>query len=259
MDIGTYSHTGYDYKDLPKLYKTLPEAMEQRLGSVHSHHNMGAFYSSEDQLEIQRNANIYDYYLTLIVDTKGTYKAKVGIPVKDSKNSISVKDGKGGYHNITFNDPNEVIYTLNVNVEQAAPTEVPKWFSDRFAELNVTKMYIEPYNNNVYTKPYENNLNKEVPRSTYQDKIIDFICYLLDYESISEALSHKYTMDEIDYLEAILDEGAAEVTAIAVWGNDQSMAYKLSTVINFLKTTSFTKDRSFEMVIEALENTKREY
>jgi len=92
MDIGTGATTEYNYADkdderLISLYSEKPELMDYRMGSVHSHNNLGAFFSTTDITELKDGSKISDMYLMLVVNNKPytEWVAKIGIIAKVKK------------------------------------------------------------------------------------------------------------------------------------------------------------------------------
>lgn len=209
MDVGTYAHTGYSYDGLSKLYKTIPNTdLDVRIGTIHTHHNMGAFFSGEDLQEIANNASIYDYYLCLVVDTKGTYKAKVGIPTTEKTTVAFIKDGNGGTYEIKVKSSKSPIYVMDVEIDNIMPDiSVPAWFNDRFNEVNVVKPL--PYRSwEEPTGYWDGYQSKFKSPTTYvkSDPTIDFILEFLDVADIVEAVYHNYTKEDLEDIEFALSD-----------------------------------------------------
>jgi proteasome lid subunit RPN8/RPN11 len=78
MDVGSAAYTEYETDgDIVDLYDNIEGAMEMKMGHVHSHHDMSAFFSGTDTDELMQNADKHNYYLSLIVNFSGNYVAKV--------------------------------------------------------------------------------------------------------------------------------------------------------------------------------------
>jgi len=78
MDIGSAAYTEYQPDgDIVDLYDQIPEAMEQKLGHIHTHHSGGTYFSGTDMDELHTNVDKHNYYLSLIVNFNGNYAAKV--------------------------------------------------------------------------------------------------------------------------------------------------------------------------------------
>jgi len=78
MDIGTAGSTSYETDgDIVDLFDEIPEAMEMKLGHIHTHHSGKAYFSGVDMSELQDNVDKHNYYLSLVVSFDGNYAAKV--------------------------------------------------------------------------------------------------------------------------------------------------------------------------------------
>jgi len=82
MDIGSPGYTEYDYdENTLDMYDFYPDALKEewRLGHIHTHHNMKAYFSGTDLQELRDNIDNHAYYLSLIVNFEGKYCAKMCI------------------------------------------------------------------------------------------------------------------------------------------------------------------------------------
>lgn len=78
MDIGSAAFTEYETdSDIVDLYDNVEGAMSMKIGHVHSHHDMSAYFSGTDTQELMDNSDKHNYYLSLIVNFSGNYVAKV--------------------------------------------------------------------------------------------------------------------------------------------------------------------------------------
>jgi hypothetical protein len=102
MDVGTSAYTEYEfgpesmeiYDKFPRLnpLETKPEDL-WRMGHIHTHHNMNCYFSGTDTDELRNNAPNYNYYLSLIVNYKGEYCAKIAISTeKEVTSKFTFKD-----------------------------------------------------------------------------------------------------------------------------------------------------------------------
>lgn len=91
MDRGSAGYTAYDYSDHPELFDFMianPQIMDGtwKIGHIHSHHNMGVFFSSTDMDELNDNSASHNYYLSLIINnrmdfiTKIAFRGEVSVP-----------------------------------------------------------------------------------------------------------------------------------------------------------------------------------
>ena len=90
MDIGTSTYTEYDFgPEIMDMYDEYPDAdpfkaeEEKRapwkIGHIHTHHDMNAYFSATDEKELEDNAPNHNYYLSLIVNFEGTFVASIAI------------------------------------------------------------------------------------------------------------------------------------------------------------------------------------
>ena len=94
LDLGTASSTDWDGKDLIKIYKPLrkefPEIGKSWVqGNIHSHHNMGAFFSSTDEQQCIDGANDQFYY-SLVVSTKAGKELHFGMAYPDQFGQVHI-------------------------------------------------------------------------------------------------------------------------------------------------------------------------
>ncbi len=92
MNIGSSTYTEFfTGVGVLKMYDMIPDAEYCRMGLIHSHHNMGAFFSGTDIQELHDNSPYHAFYLSLIVDFQGTYKARIAIEAEAAE-TIKIKD-----------------------------------------------------------------------------------------------------------------------------------------------------------------------
>lgn len=146
MDIGSGTLTEFHYTDkIIDVYDNIPEAMECSIGLCHTHHSMGAFHSGTDMAELETNAGVYNYYLSLVVDTRETYKCKIAFPAKVKSNNnteYSIKNTNGTTIELEDSEEKEFIAHLlgDLDVEiESTPDTIPQWFKDRYAEVKKEK------------------------------------------------------------------------------------------------------------------------
>ena len=93
MDIGNHSFTTFenvDYENLLDIEEfNVPNI---QLGLIHSHHSMGVFYSGTDSKELEDNCPKHKpFYLSLVVNNKGEYYAKIAWNEKEIISSMEIK------------------------------------------------------------------------------------------------------------------------------------------------------------------------
>lgn len=86
QDVGSAAYTAFEMTgekiiEMASVYPDF-EKDECRKGLIHTHHNMSCFFSGTDQDELQDNAENHIYYLSLIVNYKGPWCARIAVQAK---------------------------------------------------------------------------------------------------------------------------------------------------------------------------------
>lgn len=116
MNIGTASYTSFDYsEDILDVYDEYPELEEYNTGLIHTHHTMDAYFSNTDMEELEDNASLYNFYLSLIVNDKNKFVAKLAIPVIEHSATQKIKNEDGEIVEFKIEDSN-ILYTADLNV-----------------------------------------------------------------------------------------------------------------------------------------------
>lgn len=129
MDIGSSAHTSFSYDpiDIATAFELNPDWIENeyRLGLIHSHVNMGVFFSGTDLSELQDNAKNYDYYLSLITNNMNQFVAKIAFIgeeeiVTKKKLSIfnSIKQIIKSKEYEEETNKEEVVFTCNLEIHK---------------------------------------------------------------------------------------------------------------------------------------------
>lgn len=146
-DIGSAAYTSYTVgedawapTDIVEMYQQFPELLEgkYKLHHIHSHVDMGVFFSGEDLLNLSRRADCYNYTMMLIVNRTLSACAKLALKGSVSQKTMSIK---------LNNDKDNRIIKLNNKIEpttfyadcdvifEEIPTVEP-WFVDRCIKIN---------------------------------------------------------------------------------------------------------------------------
>jgi len=179
MDIGSAAHTSASITT-----ETISEMMDKggvfdmiedgyKRGLIHTHHNMATFFSGTDMEELQDNTRHYEYYLSLIVNFKGEYTAKIAMIGKPNKEESQVeytyRFGK------VYTSPtklNDVLLTADCSIqfEQPPCNLVSEYFTNRLTEfVNRPKTYpvYQPFKSNT---TIQTNFPVTTIRHLYMDK-----------------------------------------------------------------------------------------
>lgn len=148
QDIGTSTYTEYDPSD-PELIKHLmgnPELLEMKKGHIHSHVNMGVFFSATDRDELVENSEFHNYYLSLIVNNKHEMTAMIafrGSATSTTKTILSFKDSEGQNRTRELvNDEKETcVYLHPCQIYVDEPCS--EMFEDRIKAIRKTKAETE--------------------------------------------------------------------------------------------------------------------
>ena len=172
QDIGQGAHTQFSVSDdILDLYAHNPELENCKQAILHSHNSMGVFFSGEDMSELEDNYELYDFFLSLIVNNSGDRLAKIAIPVITITKSISTLTSR----TIIKNSEGLNVETINEPVEKESETEeymmiiadvditcpvsilaMEQFFVDRFNTLNKPKTSYNPpvYQHLLYNSGY---------------------------------------------------------------------------------------------------------
>jgi len=125
MDIGTSAYTEYEFdENIMDMYDMYPDALDKqwRLGHIHTHHNMKAYFSGTDNQELKDNTPNHAYYLSLIVNFDKSYCARLcfmGTREVKGTSSVSVKGIKLSSHlcnNNKVDREEDVIYAIDLDI-----------------------------------------------------------------------------------------------------------------------------------------------
>lgn len=151
MDIGTPGHTTakLDAEAVLDIYDRVPDIMELKQGLIHTHHNMDTFFSVEDWSELNDNTPNHNYYLSLIVNFKGIYQAKVAL-MADVSTVFNYTDCDDS--NIHSKSTEKVLMTFNMDIVKEGE-DVDEDFKKRYLELKEVKDRPTTYVHSIYNAP----------------------------------------------------------------------------------------------------------
>lgn len=92
MDMGSSAYTEYelDHRYVDYLMDN-PEALDWKMGHIHSHNTMNVFFSGTDMLELHDNSPNHNYYLSLIVNNFNDFCAKLSYVAETEIEEIEIK------------------------------------------------------------------------------------------------------------------------------------------------------------------------
>lgn len=168
MDLGTAGFT--TFKMTPDVSSYIAQNLELfdcDMGLVHSHHTLGAFFSGQDTTTLQLEGKDTNCFVSLIVDTKGTYQAAVTRKVKQ-KAEVTVKDLGSSYEffgegAVPLNAPKETTTTKQIekeeiqyfmlDVERHEVSNHLEYLDERFEDIEKTKKAAKPVASSSVTYP----------------------------------------------------------------------------------------------------------
>lgn len=174
MNVGSSGYTEYDgdasvlevYDHYPKLDPEDNTRNIWRIGQIHTHHSMGAYFSSTDIDELRENAGKYPYYLSLIVDTKLTYKAKIAFVAQKAVSSttkltFSAGAGKRLRNIFQREKKNE---TMLVSFDLDVDFQNEDWFKDKIKALKgaSSKNYSSSGSNNYNSRLHTGESHRQM-------------------------------------------------------------------------------------------------
>lgn len=196
QDIGTGAYTEFNQSpDVIGYMVEHPELLDETVyqGLMHSHHNMGAFFSGTDTSTLREEGSDRVHFVSLIIDTKGTYQAAITrVVVEEMKATGFIKYP-------TFNNKevvgNPITYSFNRKKIEYFMLEVTRpelenpfqELSDRIKEVQEQKAkaakaatpITNPVNkyesytgyNNNYLDPYKSNNTVPANGISYQTNV----------------------------------------------------------------------------------------
>lgn len=239
-DIGTSGFTGYEFnEDIIDAYDTIDEADNKKIGHIHTHYSMGAYFSNVDMSELHTNAPNHNYYLSLVVDFQQKYQGKLcmvgNIQQPDKTIVVPGEDGEMTEVTIPSNDRQQNLIIADCDIEY----EQDQWFIDRYNKVLEEKEKQSSSNNKqnpnvnpcsqieTYNDFYKIN-SGYIPRSSKDSSV---------YHNYNDA-SYKFLIDilTVDESNKNLDEALEECETMAEsigWDHSHMYYWKEYIVDNF--------------------------
>lgn len=142
MDIGTSGFTEYKFgPEILDAYDGNKELEEMKIGHIHTHHSMGTFFSGTDMDELHDNAPNHNFYLSLIVNFAGDYKAKVAFVGERDSQFVYYKGDDKVAQSLDL-DKEQVLGVVDCEIE----IEHPEYFKTKIGQLQEAKRakYVTP-------------------------------------------------------------------------------------------------------------------
>lgn len=138
MDIGTAAATEYEPDgDIVDIFDEIPEAMEWKMGHIHTHHSGSTYFSNVDTSELQENVDKHNYYLSLVVNFNGNYSAKVVfLSEVETKSKMNYLDDSGKTVNFEKTDKEQYMVSIDMRILYG---EIGGFFSNRLKQIKKKK------------------------------------------------------------------------------------------------------------------------
>lgn len=154
MDVGTTSTTNFEFGTDVVEYMMNNNFLDCKYGLIHSHHNMKSFFSETDISELKDNAPLHNNYLSLIVNNKMEFVAKLAVLGEEviTQSSIILKDSEGKAFSCPQEEMREqIVYTYDCIIKKNDLIRVDQKFKDRTAFIinEAKKQPIKKWNNNI--------------------------------------------------------------------------------------------------------------
>lgn len=173
MDKGSSAYTEYnlDSRFVDYLMDN-PNAMDWKVGHIHSHNTMNVFFSGTDMQELNDNAPNHNYYLSLIVNNFNEFCAKLCYVAETEIEQIEVEykalNSEGDHYTVGI-IPSKVntkflcVHDCDIIVNKTELTS-EKGFMDKVAELLKPKTPVNKTFSGVKGKVWNKSTGKwEVP------------------------------------------------------------------------------------------------
>ena len=152
-NIGSHSFTSTEAGgDVSDAYDIYEDGIECSTGLIHSHNNFNTFFSGTDMSELENNAKLYNYYLSLIVNFDGKYCAKIAFPGKQKFSSTTtLTDSEGKPFNFVSEGESEVLFIGDLDVEyNKIEPPIEEWLDLKKSEFHSHSIYICIINSSIF-------------------------------------------------------------------------------------------------------------
>lgn len=132
LDVGSATFTEYDFDgEVANYLVEHPELMGYTYGHIHSHQNMGVFFSGTDDDALRESAPAHDYFLSLIVNNRMDTCAKLAFmgEADKSTNYICKVAGKELKYQSRA-DPVKVVMVMTLDIEAPESLRPAQTFVD---------------------------------------------------------------------------------------------------------------------------------
>lgn len=175
MDRGNSVHTTINMSN-PEIatYMVQHKLFNTCMGLVHSHHDMGAFFSGEDKGTLYSEGMDMNNFLSLVVDNKGTYVAAITRRVTKSEKATVKKTVETSYP--VFNTEEVVKENKVINTTSTNTTVYVEYIELEIVKSdNIKPDYIVERFATIYKRPSTDSVLAQKTASKYPYTAKDII------------------------------------------------------------------------------------
>jgi hypothetical protein len=200
LDKGTSGYTEYDFSS-PSFTEALmekPELMDWSMSHIHSHNNMAVFFSGTDNEELTDNAPNYNYYLSLIVNNKNEYCARIAFIGDIEGRTIKFKD-RYGVEQIISSPNKQVTFYYEMEIFAENQANVDDFFVKQYEKVIASKP-VQTFPTNYINVGYNARYGSYIENDYKQGK-------LFEEKSTDKTTDDKLTWDfqAIDFIKRLID------------------------------------------------------
>lgn len=156
--------------------------LDKKFGTIHTHHSMGAFFSNVDENDLFESSKGYINYISLVVDTKDTYKACISKNISETTKTYNVK-----FKNSLTDSTKDSIIKINNKVNEALLMINLKVIIEDLNYPDYLNSFIKDINNIVDTD-FHKEYNYKEYNSFNTNKISNFNNSVKNYNIIAKEL-----------------------------------------------------------------------
>ncbi len=294
LDKGSAAYTQYDFSssNFTEALFEKPELMDLSMAHIHSHNSMNVFFSGTDNEELTDNAPNYNYYLSLIVNNKNEYCAKIAFVGEIEGRTIRFKNKKGEQQEI-ISPSKQCTFNYDMEVLTESSNLIDSFFIKQYDKItevkpisfnninNYSNFYSDKFSNEKQVKLFDDI--RETESKHWDKQAVYFIKLLLssDYETeyynninplmlysifdkplvnyFDELLPSKKTVKSVfvkEFISERVDIAGSlfeEVFIFTEYYDDSSNITDLwNDSINFLKVCSFSKHPTVKLLVEEM-------
>ena len=191
MNVGSAAYTSFNTDDsIIDANELFNPNLDLKLGLIHTHVGMSAFFSGTDLDELKQNCNLFDYYLSLVVNQKCDAVAKIACHCIADQPTVTYKDKYGNKFIKNLDSFNNII-------DCEVVFQLPESFIKRAEGIKPEEFITNNY--------YENTIKNSHQTMLFDNKTLD----KWDYNNKQVSLNSKNTEN---FFYAILNKIGGETS-----------------------------------------------